>query len=149
MPQSFSIENIQKDIDKWISRITKKQKRLEGLAVCPFAVKSGYDLIITDGTEINLRPNAEITVCVLPQHYSQEDLIKLANEYNNKMPEMVFLPDHKDRRTEINGVQTNNGSHNLILCQKRTDLCEARNKLKNTNYYEFWNKEYLKEILKT
>lgn len=149
MAQSFSMENIKKDIDKWISRITKKQKRLEGLAVCPFAVKSSYELVITDGKDINPLPDAEITVYVLPQHHSQEDLAQLANEYNNKMPELVFLPDHKDRRTEINGVQTNNGTHNLILCQRRTDLCEARSKLKNTNYYEFWNKEYLEEILKT
>ena len=122
---------------------------LEGLAVCPFAVKAGYELVITDGVDINPRPDVELTVYVLPEYYSQEALIKLATEYNNKIPEMIFLPDHKDRYTEINGVQTSNGKHNLILCQTRTDLYEARTKLKNTKYYSFWDKQYLEEILKT
>jgi hypothetical protein len=62
-------------------------------------------------------------------------------------PEMVFLPDHKDRDTFINGVQTNNGKYNLILCQWRDNLESARTKLKNSNYYSFWDQEYLKEIL--
>jgi hypothetical protein len=60
---------------------------------------------------------------------------------------MVFLPDPKDKYTEINGVQTNNGEHNLILCQWRDNLDKARAKLQKTTYYTHWASEYLKEIL--
>ena len=33
------------------------------------------------------------------------------------------------------------------LAQRRKELEKARTKLKETNYYSFWNKKYLKEIL--
>lgn len=35
----------------------------------------------------------------------------------------------------------------LILCQPKAKLEAARAKLKNTKYYSYWEKEYLKEIL--
>jgi hypothetical protein len=84
---------------------------------------------------------------VLPLHYSETEVVDIANEYNKIYPDMVFLPDPKDRYTEINGVQTNNGNYNLILCQWRDKLDNARSKLQKTSYYTYWAEEYLKEIL--
>jgi len=78
-----------------------------------------------------------------------DELRAIAAEYNKQFPDLVFLPDHKDRYTEINGVQTNNGKHNIILCQWRDNLEQARAKLKNTKYYTFWTEYYLQEILTT
>ena len=44
-------------------------------------------------------------------------------------------------------MQTNNGKYNLVLCQPRKDLTEARKKLAKTEYYDYWDKNYLEEVL--
>ena len=71
----------------------------------------------------------------------------MCSELNEKYLDLIFLPDHKNRDTYINGVKTNNGNHNIILCQPKKKLKDARAALKKTDYYTYWDKEYLKEIL--
>ena len=142
--------DIKQDIDNWISHLSTKQVLLGGLSVCPFAKNSEYEIVLTDGSNINPPPwDFELIIYVLPEDYSQEELMSIAFEYNKIYPDLIFLPDHKDRYTEINGIQSNNSKHNLILCQWRDNLNTAREKLANTSYYSFWDQEYLKEILES
>lgn len=137
-------------INDWIDRISKPNPELGGMSVCPYARGTEYKLITTDGSDINLPPwDFELIVYKFPDHYTIEELGDIATEYNNVYPEMVFLPDHKDKDTYINGVQTNNGRYNLILCQWRDNLTKAREKLAKSTYYTFWAEEYLNEILNT
>jgi hypothetical protein len=141
---------IQQHIKEWIDHLSSKQTMLGGFSVCPFAKNSEYEIIETDGSNIDPPPwNFELIIYILPDEYSETELRSIADEYNKLLPELIFLPDHKDRYTEINGVRSNNGKHNLILCQWRDNLNDARDKLSKTNYYSFWDNEYLKEILNT
>ena len=118
------------------------------MSVCPYAKGADYKIVHTDGSDIDPPPWAfDLYIYVLPDSYDQQVVVDIANEYNKMFPDLVFLPDPKDRRTEINGVQTNNGEKNIILCQWRDDLNAARDKLKKTKYYQFWATEYLEEIL--
>jgi hypothetical protein len=134
--------------EDWINRISKPREELGGMSVCPFAKGAEYEVLETDGSDINPPPwDFELIIYKLPDHYTVFELTEIAKEYNNMYPEMVFLPDHKDKDTYINGVQTNNGEHNIILCQWRDNLTKARDKLKNTAYYQFWSEDYLQEIL--
>lgn len=142
--------DIKQDINNWISHLSTKQVLLGGLSVCPFAKSSEYEIVLTDGSNIDPPPwDFELIIYVLPEDYSQDELMAIAAEYNKIYSDLVFLPDHKDRYTEINGVQSNNSKHNLILCQWRDNLNTAREKLANTSYYSFWDQEYLKEILES
>lgn len=137
-------------IKDWIARIAKPASELGGMAACPFAKAAEYTVVNTDGSDIEPPPWAfDLYIYVLPDSYDQGTVISIANEYNKLFPDMVFLPDPKDRYTEINGVQTNNGEKNIILCQWRDDLLAARDKLKKTKYYQYWAEEYLEEILTT
>lgn len=138
------------DIKDWITRISTPTDKIGGLSVCPYSKHIDYKIIEVDNDVIEL-PNEsfEIIIYVFSHVYTLDDLVGIAKTYNKKYPELVFLPDHKDRYTEINGVQTNNGKYNLILCQSRNKLEEARKKLKNTSYYTYWSEEYLKEIFQT
>jgi hypothetical protein len=132
----------------WIARISKPREELGGMPVCPFASTSELSIVDTDGSDINPPPwDFGLIIYRLPDKYTIEELDAIAKEYNTMYPEMVFLPDHKDRNTFINGVQTNNGIYNLILCQWRDGLEKARSKLSGTKYYTFWDEAYLKEIL--
>jgi hypothetical protein len=138
------------DIDNWIDRITQPRDELGGFSICPYAKGSKYEIIETDGSDIDPPPwNFELIIYKLPNDYSEEEIFKIAKEYNSIYPEMVFLPDPKNRITYINGIQTNNGEHNLILCQWRDELNKARDKLSKSSYYTHWSEEYLKEILET
>ena len=137
-------------IKDWIERISKPADLLGGFSVCPFAKGAEYSVHKTDGSDINPPPwDFELMIYVLPDHYTADEVIAIAAEYNKMYPDVVFLPDPKDRYTEINGVQTNNGEYNIILCQWRDNLERARTKLKNTTYYQYWAEEYLKEILES
>jgi len=135
-------------IDDWVNRISKPRDELGGFSVCPFAKGAEYELIETDGSNIDPPPwDFELIIYKLPAHYTEQEVCAIADEYNKLFPDLVFLPDPKDRNTYINGVQTNNGEYNLILCQWRDNLNKARSKLENTKYYTYWAEEYLKEIL--
>lgn len=135
-------------INEWISRISQPRTELGNFSVCPYAKGVEYEIIETTGSNINPPPwDFELIIYILPIHYTETEVVEIANEYNKIYPDMVFLPDPKDRYTEINGVQTNNGEYNLILCQWRDNLEKARSKLKNTTYYSYWAEKYLKEIL--
>ncbi len=142
--------DIKQDINDWILHLSTKQVLLGGFSVCPFAKNADYEIQFTDGSTIDPPPwDFELIIYVLPEDYTQEEVYAIAVEYNKIYTDLIFLPDHKDRYTEINGVQSNNGKHNIILCQWRDNLNSAREKLANSNYYGFWDQAYLKEILET
>lgn len=135
-------------IKDWIHRISQPTDQLGGMSVCPYAKGADYEIVHTDGGDISPPPWAfDLYIYVLPDSYDQETVIAIANEYNRLFSDLVFLPDPKDRHTEINGVQTNNGEQNIILCQWRDDLVKAREKLSTTKYYQYWSADYLEEIL--
>jgi len=135
-------------IEDWIIRISQTRQELGGFSVCPYAKGADYEVVETDGSTIDPPPwDFELIIYKLPDYYSEQEVCDIASEYNKIYPDMVFLPDPKDKYTEISGVQTNNGEHNLILCQWRDNLEKARSKLKSTTYYTYWANNYLEEIL--
>lgn len=137
------------NIKEWISRISEPRDDLGGFPVCPYAKGADYNIIHTDGSDISPPPwNFELIIYVLPD-YDADTVIKISESYNKLYPDLVFLPDPKDRETYINGILTSNGKKNLILCQYRDELSAARKKLAVTTYYDFWDSDYLKEILDT
>ena len=141
---------MQDNIKQWINTVSIPKTELGGMSVCPYARGAKYELVETDGYNINpLSENFELIIYKLPDNYTIEQLFSIAANYNNLFPKMIFLPDHKDKKTFINGVQTNNGIYNLILCQYRDNLESARSKLKTSNYYNHWDKDYLNEIFNT
>lgn len=138
------------DINDWIKHITTPRSELGGMSICPYAKSAEYEIIETDGSDINPPPwEFDLIVYKLPDSYTINEVDEIADSYNKIFPKMVFLPDPRDRATDINGVRTNNGKYNLILCQWRDDLESARSKLKKTNYYTYWSANYLDRILNT
>jgi len=137
-------------IKDWIDRISKPQELLGGYSVCPYSRHAQYEIVQVYGRNIVV-PNADfdLIIYILSDNFSQIQVESIAKEYNLLYKELVFLPDPKDRYTEINGVKTNNGEQNLILCQPRAKLRKARENLSKTDYYSFWSEDYLREILDT
>mgnify|MGYP003650485561 FL=1 len=143
------MNNIEKNIAEWIDYLSMPQDKLNGSPVCPFAKKAKYKIIDLADEEV-LNPDfstAEVILYIVDGSYSFEQVEQLSIKYNKQFPNLVFLPDSKHRHSHINGVQSNNDKYNLILCQERSGLQAARDKLSQTLYYTHWDENYLKEIL--
>jgi len=140
--------NSKQHISDWISRLIKPKENLNGFPICPYAKNAEYTIVETTLDNIDPPPwQFDLYIFVIKDTVSIEQLSARCKELEQHYPGMVFLPDHKDRKTFINGEQTNNGNINLILCQWADDLHEARKKLANTTYYDTWDPDYLNEIL--
>ena len=135
-------------INNWIKNISKKQKDLNGYAVCPFAKTATFKIIQTKNNQVILpEEEYEVILFVLSDDIQVEDQIKLCKRLCLQHKEYVFLPDFKERKTYIKSVETGNGKYNLILCQSKEKLNKARDILKKTNYYDNWDKNYYNEIM--
>lgn len=134
----------------WIEHLSKPQKNIGNIPICPFSKGADYVIIECTINRIErLEQKHELVLYVVESDVSQIQLYDKCNELNQLHRDLIFLPDHKDKKTFINEVQTNNGFLNIILCQYRNELNQARSKLQKTLYYSFWDSEYLKEILET
>jgi hypothetical protein len=138
------------DIHNWIVKISTKKKELGGYSVCPFAKSAKYKVFEVNLNEIVpdlFELDYDIIVFALKQKISINELKNKCRSLNKKYTDYVFLPEHKKHKTLIKNIQTNNGKHNLIICQYKKELNKAREILKKTNYYKNWSKKYLKEIM--
>ena len=136
-----------KYILRWIQEISKIRPELGNFAICPYA--SGANFSIQEQKLHQIVPNSDFDVII---HIVEEDidsnsLYNAVDDYNRKHPDYKFIADHGKTSTYIQGIQTNNGKYNLVLCQSRNELTEAREKLAKTNYYDYWDKNYLEEVL--
>lgn len=138
-----------KEIFNWVNTISEPRKEIGGNSICPFA-KLAKRLTIHQVENKIVPPsdcNFDVIAYCLDDSITLNDMNKICSDLNKTYPDLIFLPDHKDRDTFINGIKTNNGEYNVILCQPKQKLKDARSALKKTDYYTYWNKEYLKEIL--
>ena len=94
-------------------------------------------------------PNSDFDVIIhiVEDNIDANYLYDAVDDYNSNYPDYKFIADHGKTKTYIQGIQTSNGKYNLVLCQPRKELTEARRKLAKTDYYNHWDKNYLKEVL--
>ena len=94
-------------------------------------------------------PNSDfdVIIYIVEDNIDSNSLYNAVDNYNCNYPDYKFIADHGKTKTYIQGIQTSNGKYNLVLCQPRKELTEARKKLAKTNYYDYWDKNYLKEVL--
>ena len=131
----------------WISQLSKIRPELGNFSICPYA--SGANFSIQDQKLHQIVPNCDFDVIinVVEDDIEANFLYDAVDDYNRNYPDYKFIADHGKTKTYIQGIQTNNGKYNLVLCQPRKELTEARKKLAKTNYYDYWDENYLKEVL--
>jgi len=150
---------LEKDLITWVQRLSEKKSELGGFNVCPFAKKAMEDkkvFLSYIGFEsesyilryIESTPDFEIIVFYnLIGNLDDEDLKNIISKLQSKRNDLIFLKDHPDNPGYINGVNTSNSKYPVILVQPRKSLEEAREKLKSTDYYDYWSEEYKNEIM--
>ena len=131
----------------WIGQLSKIRPELGNFAICPYASKANFAIIDEKLSQIMPDPNYDVVIYVVEDNISENFLYDAVDDYNRNYSDFKFIADHQKKKTYIQGVQTSNGKYNLVLCQPRNELTEARKKLSKTDYYKYWDKSYLKEVL--
>ena len=131
----------------WIGQLSKIRPELGNFAICPYASKANYKIVEEKLSQIVPNPDYDVIIYVVEDNMSAQFLYDAVDDYNRNYPDYKFIADHGKTKTYIQGIQTSNGFFNLVLCQPRKELTEARKKLAKTNYYDYWDKNYLEEVL--
>ena len=131
----------------WISQISKIRPELGNFAICPYASKAKFEIVDEKLSQIVPRDDFDVIIYVVEDDMSANFLYDAVDDYTRNYPDYKFIADHGKTKTYIQGIQTSNGKYNLVLCQPRSELTEARKKLAKTNYYDYWDENYLKEVL--
>ena len=145
-------------IEDYIKYITLKRKELGGHAICPFAKRFLDKTVIIESEDLEKdaiqcieseeRPMLWM-VYGCPEKFNKEWLSSFCeiNKDKAKAKDLWLIWDHPDQTNKIGDVKTNNKEYGILLIQPLTELNEYSEKLKKTNYYEFWDKEYYDAIV--
>jgi hypothetical protein len=97
--------------------------------------------------DIMPEPGHDVIIFIVESFWRPYQVEKWTKLYNKKYPYYKFFEDCVDKNTIINGIKTNNSKYNLILCQSKQKLRKIRENLAKSDYYQYWDEEYLKYIL--
>ncbi len=144
-PIMLEIENA---IHEWIKKISEAKEDLGGFSICPFADKGTYKIIKCNANDISVIDGYDAIIFVVESNLTLDMVSRWVEIYNKKYLEWAFFEDCATYDTYIQKNRTNNGKYNLIIAQPKQKLAKYRQILSKTDYYSYWDKEYLKEILK-
>ena len=140
-------ERKSKYILHWIGQLSKIRPELGNFAICPYASNANFVIIDEKLSQIMPSDEYNVVIYVVEDDIDANFLYDAVDDYNRNYPDYKFIADHGKTKTYIQGIQTSNGKYNLVLCQPREELTEARKKLAKTDYYDHWDKKYLEEVL--
>ena len=134
-------------VHEWIEQLSVQHKELGGFAICPYA--SGSDTLIKDIgiDDIVPEPGYDVIIFIVEDFWKPAKVRKWVKRYNEEYPLYWFMEDLSCENTYINGIKTNNSKLNIILCQSKRKIAQMRKKLAKTDYYNYWNEDYLNEVL--
>ena len=136
------------EVREWIKNISVKREELGGFSICPYAFSAYVHVEERALREVTLIEGFDVVIYIVEESVSVASMLQKVSELNMLHPDYLFLDDHKEETTFINGVQSNYGKDNLILCQKRDKLLKAREMLSQTEYYNYWTSEMYNRIVK-
>ena len=131
----------------WIKEISEIRPELGNFSICPYASSANFSIQEQKLSEIVPNSDFDVIINIVEDNIDSNFLYDAVDDYNSNYPDYKFIADHGKTKTYIQGIQTSNGKYNLVLCQSRKELTEARKKLAKTDYYNHWDKNYLKEVL--
>ena len=133
------------EVREWIKNISEKRGELGGHAICPYAFS--VCMYRGDRSERGDSERGADVIVYIVGDCSVAAMMATVDHLNMTYRDYIWLDDHKDEPTFINGVQSNFGKDNLILCQRRDKLLQARENLHKTDYYTYWHQEMYKRII--
>ena len=136
------------EVKEWIKDLTVKREELGGFSICPYAFSALVHVEERALSDVTLKEGFDVVVFIVEDDISVASMLQKIAELNMIYRDYIWLDDHKEETTYINGVQSNFGKANLILCQQRDKLLQARETLHKTNYYTYWSNDLYKRIVR-
>ena len=136
------------EVREWIKYISEKRGELGGFAICPYAFSALVHVEKRTLSDVTLIEGFDVVVFIVEDDISVASMLQKIAELNMVYRDYIWLDDHKEETTYLSGVQSNFGKANLILCQKRDKLLQARENLSKTDYYKYWSEELYNRIVK-
>lgn len=135
------------EVHLWIQRLTEVYEVLGNHSICPYAGTAKYSIIQCNLKDIVIEDTQTVQIFIVEDDCSIESMMDYRNILNRRYKDYMFLDDHRDEPTYIQGIQSNFGKGNLLICQKRDELLKARNTLHKTEYYSYWSHEMYGRII--
>jgi hypothetical protein len=135
-------------VKDWIKELTVKREELGGFSICPYAFSALVHIEERALSKVTLIEGFDVVVFIVEDDISVASMLQKIAELNMIYRDYIWLDDHKEETTYISVVQSNFGKANLILCQKRDKLLQAREILHKTNYYTYWSTDLYKRIVR-
>ena len=148
-------------VEEWILTLTHTQESLSNLPICPYAkqaylnkryfiVDTGYDTISLD-IEVSNLTKYQVVIFKLKdyQSYDIETLRQKTNDLNNQFNknDIVILDNDPRDPFFINDIKTTYDECYLWLIQSLSDLNNKSKELEKTDYYKYWTKEQLDNVV--
>jgi S-adenosylmethionine/arginine decarboxylase-like enzyme len=141
------VDSPERVVEKWVARISVSHADIGGNRICPFAkmprVVSVEKLCMEEFVGIDNQLTVYMENGIRSSYSDLEELCKTLKSLN---PNFVFLPDHPHKPNYIHGHETGNGVFPCIIVQTKQELTSARTALEKTDYYQYWDQNYLAEI---
>ena len=134
-------------IREWIAKVSVLRPELGGFAVCPYASTAKYKIVECQIDDIEPIEGYDVVIFIVEDYHTVEDILDWVESYNKIWENWEFFEDCAEKISFVGGIQSNNGIYNLILGQPKEKLRKFREKLGNTKYYDYWDDDYMREIL--
>jgi hypothetical protein len=134
-------------IREWIQKVSVLRPELGGFAVCPYASNAKYKIIECNIDDIEPVEGYDVVIFIVEDYHSIEDILDWVESYNKIHEEWEFFEDCAEKISFVGEIQSNNGLYNLILAQPKAKLQKFREILGKTQYYDYWDDDYMREIL--
>lgn len=135
-------------IERWLNRISRAQKKLDGYAICPYLKKYRSRIITVVDNDIencaknylNFRVPFQLEGLVVEMDHCDFDKLevrvrKLNKQY--KMQDLTVLMMHPDTEEPPLPLEYNY-QRPLVIFQNTSTLERARKNLKTTKYYSYY-----------
>jgi len=139
--------NKEAHIREWIHKVSILRPELGGFAVCPYASTAKYKIVECQIDDIEPIEGYDVVIFIVEDYHSVEDILEWVESYNKIWEDWEFFEDCAEKISFVGEIQSNNGLYNLILAQPKAKLRQFRKILSNTKYYDYWDDDYMREIL--
>ena len=134
-------------IREWIRKVSILRPELGGFAVCPYASTAKYKIVECQIDDIEPIEGYDVVIFIVEDYHTVEDILDWVESYNKIWEDWEFFEDCAEKVSYVGEIQSNNGLYNLILAQPKAKLRKFREILGNTKYFDYWDDDYMREIL--
>jgi len=145
-------------IEDYIDHVSEKRDEIGGHAICPYAksfIKKtkliNSNNLMYSAFDCLKKENHPMLSVIYGDPVKHDDVwcnlfCSHYQSYANKK-DLWLIWDHPNNKNNINGVRTNNTEYAIILIQRLGETKRLSDNLQKTNYYNFWDNKYFKEIV--